>query len=80
VYSIKTEAILRDMGDKTIRNWERDLRGLTVAGVRGRIAMARRFERSALAPGMGRNPKAARMWHEKLHQAEDELERRNNEA
>ncbi len=69
--------ILGDMGDKTTRNWEKDLRGLTDGGVKERIAMARRFEASSMAPGMGRNPKAARMWREKLRQAEAELDRRN---
>ena len=65
------------MGDKTIRNWEADLRGLSVAGVEERIAMARRFEAASMAAGTGRNPKAARMWREKLRQAEAELERRS---
>ena len=65
------------MGDKTTRNWEKDLRGLTDGGVKERIAMARRFEASSMAPGMGRTPKAARMWREKLRQAEAELDRRN---
>lgn len=68
------------MGDNTIRNWEKDLRGLTFDGVKERIAMARRFEAASLAPGMGRNPKAARMWREKLRQAEAELGRRNLES
>jgi hypothetical protein len=67
------------VGDKTIRNWDKDLRGLSVEGVRERIAMARRFEASSMAPGMGRNPKAARMWREKLRQAESELARREVE-
>jgi hypothetical protein len=65
------------MGDKTIKNWETDLRGLTVAGVTERIALARRFEAAAMAPGSRRNSKAGRMWREKLRQAEAELERRN---
>ncbi len=72
--------ILSGMGDKTIRNWERDLRGLTVDGVKERIADARRFEASSMAPGLGRNPKAARMWRQILRQAEAELERRTVES
>lgn len=72
-----SQPILDAVGDKTIRNWEKDLRGLTVAGVKERIAMARRFMAAAITPGPGRNPKAARMWREKLLQAEAELERRN---
>lgn len=74
---VSISLILSGMGDKTIRNWERDLRGLTVDGVKQRIAMARRFEASSMAPGTGRNPKAARMWREKLRQAEAELEQRS---
>lgn len=73
-------SILGAMGDKTIRNWEKDLRGLTVEGVKDRVSMARRFEAAAMAPGTGRNQKAARMWREKLRQAEAELERRNAET
>lgn len=73
-------SILGTMGDKTIRNWEKDLRGLTVEGVKDRVSMARRFEAAATTPGAGRNPKAARMWREKLRQAEAELERRNAET
>lgn len=64
------------VGDKTIQNWEKDLRGLSDEGVRDRWTKARDFERSSTNSGMGRNPKAARMWREKLRQAEAELERR----
>ena len=64
------------VGDKTIRNWERELRGLTDDGVRERLKMAREFERSSMAKGMARNPKAGRMWRQKVDQATTELERR----
>ncbi|WP_426561927.1 hypothetical protein ACPPVT_15960 [Angustibacter sp. McL0619] len=64
------------MGDKTIKNWEKDLPGLTDEGVRERLMMARKFERWSMDRGMGRNPKAGRMWREKIQQAEAELERR----
>lgn len=68
------------MGDKTIRNWETGLRGLTLDGVQERIEMARRFEAAAMASGRSRSPKAARMWRETLTQAQAELERRNAKA
>lgn len=64
------------MGKNVIKNWEKDLPGLSDAGVRERWEMARDAERASLQRGMGRNPKAARMWREKLRAAEDELERR----
>ena len=52
-----------------------DLLGLTDEGVRERLTIARKFERSSMAKGMARNPKAGRMWREKIEQAEAELER-----
>jgi hypothetical protein len=64
------------VGDKTIKNWEKDLPGLSEAKLRERWAMARDFEASSMKRGMGRNPKAARMWREKLRATETELERR----
>ncbi|WP_426562425.1 hypothetical protein ACPPVT_17335 [Angustibacter sp. McL0619] len=64
------------MGDKTIKNWEKDLPGLTDEGVRERLTTARKFERWSMAKGMGRHPKAGRMWREKIQQAEAELDRR----
>ena len=64
------------VGDKTIRNWEKELRGITDEGMRQRWAMARDFEASAMTKGIGRYPKAARMWREKRHQVEAELDRR----
>lgn len=68
------------MGDKSIRNWSKDLRGLTDEGVRERLALARDFERSSMAKGIGRNPKAGRMWREKIRETEAELERRGIHA
>jgi hypothetical protein len=59
-----------------IDKWEQDLRGLTDQGVRDRLDLARRNAASSVTPGMGRNPKAGRMWREKAAQAEAELLRR----
>jgi hypothetical protein len=64
------------MGDKTIRNWEKDLPGLTDESLRERWALAREFEASSMKRGSGRNPKAARMWRDKLRAAEAEIARR----
>ena len=64
------------MGDKTIKNWEKDLSGLSEAKLRERWAMARDSEASAMKRGMGRNPKAARMWRERLRATEAEFDRR----
>lgn len=65
-----------DVGDNTIKNWGKDLRGLTDAGVQERLRIARDFERASMTKGMGRNPKAGRMWRDKIRDAEAELERR----
>jgi len=59
-----------------IDKWEQDLRGLTDQGVRDRLELAQENATHSLRKGMGRNPKAARMWREKAAQAEAELERR----
>lgn len=64
------------MGDKTIKNWGKDLKGLSDEGVQDRLRVARDFERSSMSKGTGRNPKAGRMWREKIREAEAELERR----
>jgi hypothetical protein len=53
--------------------------GLTDQGVRDRLLFANKRVTDSLAPGTGRNPKAARMWREKAAQAEAELERRGVE-
>jgi hypothetical protein len=57
-------------------DWSEDLRGLTDDGVRDRLALAQERERSSLTKGMGRNPKAARLWRDRARLAEAELERR----
>lgn len=62
--------------NRIIDKWEQDLRGLTDEGVRDRLALARDHAATAVRPGTGRNPKAARMWREKAAQAEAELRRR----
>jgi hypothetical protein len=61
---------------RRIKNWARDLRGLTDSGVRDRLSLARDYERLSMSKGMGRNPKGGRMWREKVREAEAELERR----
>jgi hypothetical protein len=61
---------------KWLRNWAADLRGLSDDGVRKRLAMAIEYERASMARGMGRNPKAGRMWREKIRDAEAEMGRR----
>lgn len=62
--------------NRVIGKWDVDLRGLTDEGVRDRVRLASARAASSLERGMGRNPKAARMWREKLRAAENELERR----
>jgi hypothetical protein len=61
---------------RLIDKWEQDLRGLSDSQVRERQALARKNAADSLQPGMGRNPKAARMWRQKADQADAELERR----
>jgi hypothetical protein len=61
---------------RLIDQWEADLRGLTDQGVRDRLQLATKNAADSPRPGMGRNPKAARMWREKAAQATAELERR----
>ena len=61
-------------------DWSKDLRGLTDEGVRARLALAQDRERSSMAKGMGRNPKAGRLWRDRAHLAEAELERRGLET
>lgn len=64
------------MGDTILKNWAKDLRGLTDDGARARLKLAIEFEQRSTARGTGRNPKAARDWRERIRQAEAELERR----
>jgi len=61
---------------RMIDKWEQDLRGLNDQGVLDRLSFARQSEAESLTKGIGRNPKAARMWREKAAQAEAELDRR----
>jgi hypothetical protein len=61
---------------RLIDKWEQDLRGVSDAQVRERLALARKSAADSLKPGTGRNPKASRMWRQKAEQAEAELERR----
>lgn len=61
---------------RLIDKWEEDLRGLPDTQVRERQQLARKRAADCLQPGMGRNPKAARMWRQKAGQADAELERR----
>jgi hypothetical protein len=59
-----------------INKWEQDLPGLTDQGIRDRVALPRRQAADSLSRGLGRNPKAARIWRGKAAQAESELARR----
>lgn len=68
--------ILGTVGDTTLKNWSKDLRGLTDEGVRNRLQLAIEFEQRSMARGPRRNPKAARDWRERIQQAETELDRR----
>ena len=61
---------------RMIDKWEQDLRGLTDQGVLERLEFAQQQAARSLRKGIGRNPKAARMWRDKADQAETELERR----
>ena len=61
---------------RLIDKWDADLRGLTDDGVRERLRFAQSSIDDSLARGTGRNPKAARMWRDKLRAAEAALERR----
>lgn len=57
-------------------NWYADLVGLSVEQLRERRAFAAQRAESAVVRGMGRNPKAAREWRERLRAVDDELLRR----
>lgn len=59
-----------------IDKWEQDLKGLADQDVLDRLEFAQCEATHSLRKGMGRNPKAARMWREKAAQAEAELDRR----
>ncbi|PNE42015.1 hypothetical protein [Streptomyces noursei] len=60
-------------------NWYLDLAGLTLEQLCERRAFAAQRAQDAKARRMGRNPKAARDWREKLRAVEDELHRRDTE-
>lgn len=64
---------------KQYDNWHAELPGLTVEQLRERRALAAERARDAVARRIGRNPKAARDWREKLRAVEDELLRRGVE-
>jgi hypothetical protein len=61
---------------RLIDKWESDLRGLSDDQVRERQQLARKNAAESLQSGMGRSPKACRMWRRKAEQADAELERR----
>ena len=61
---------------KLLDNWEKNLPGLSDQQLQERVRFASQREADSVRPGMGRNPKAARMWREKREAAEAELERR----
>jgi hypothetical protein len=61
---------------KTYDNWYGDLPGLTVQQLCERREFAAQRAQQAAARGMGRNPRAARDWREKLRAVEDELLKR----
>lgn len=59
-----------------LKHWERDLPGLTDEELRERLDLARRYESSSMRKGMGRNPKAARLWRDRKTAVEAEIARR----
>lgn len=61
---------------KLYDNWYADLPGLTPEQLRERRNLAAQRAGDAVAQGMGRNPKAARDWRERLRAVEDELLKR----
>ena len=61
---------------KLFDNWDREITGLSEEQLRERLKLARDRESGSLKPGMGRNPKAARMWRQKREAVEAEIERR----
>lgn len=61
---------------KLYDNWHADLVSLSVEQLRERRAFAAQRVEGAVARGVGRNPKAAREWRERLRAVDDELLRR----
>jgi len=61
---------------RLLSHWDSDLRGLTDDGVRERLRLAERSAADSLRRGMGRSPKAARLWRDNAAAALAELERR----
>ena len=61
---------------KLYDNWYADLAGLAVEQLRERRAFAAERAEGAAARGVGRNPKAAREWRQRLRAVDDELLRR----
>lgn len=61
---------------KLYANWYADLAGLSVEQLRERRAFAVQRAEGAVTRGMGRNPKAAREWRERVRAVDDELLRR----
>jgi hypothetical protein len=64
---------------KLYDNWYDDLAGLTVDQLRERRAFAAQRAQDAAARGIGRSPKAARDWRERLRAVDDELMRRGTQ-
>lgn len=61
---------------KLYDNWYAGLAGLSDEQLREHRAFAAERAEGAVARGMGRNPKAAREWRERLRAVDDELLRR----
>jgi hypothetical protein len=61
---------------KLYDNWFADLVGSSVEQLRERRAFAAERAEGAVARGMGRNPKAAQEWRERLRAVDDELLKR----
>ncbi|SFO05132.1 hypothetical protein SAMN04487980_10503 [Streptomyces sp. cf124] len=61
---------------KLYDNWSEELAGLSAEQLRERRAFAAQRAEGAVARGMGRNPKAARDWRERLRAVDDELLKR----
>jgi hypothetical protein len=63
---------------KLLDTWDKDIAGLSEKELRERLKLAKGYESRSLRPGIGRNPKAGRMWREKREAVEAEIEHRGN--
>lgn len=61
---------------KLLDNWEKDIPGLTDEQLRERLQFARLREARSDSPGLGRSPKARRLWREKASAVLAEMDKR----